>query len=146
MFTIFYVLFLAVARAKGGELPAAMAVEVYYAFLLNLLVLSAMGVGLSLYLTTSANISISLIAYLLINTYGPGLKASAAKLAFPGKAASVAIYYLLPHFEFFDLRQRFIHGWGPIGLKLVAFLTAYAGVYALFFLALGWLKFKDETI
>ena len=135
LFLIFYGLFMLIASIKGGPFPMVMVVETAYLFLLCLMVLSAMASGLSYYLTVAANVTVTLIVYLLINTYGPGLKDTAQ-----------GFYYLLPHFEFFDLRQRFIHAWGPVSLGLVLFLTAYAIVYSLIFLMLGWLKLRKESL
>ncbi|MBI3251805.1 MAG: ABC transporter permease [Candidatus Omnitrophica bacterium] len=135
-FLIFYVLFLAVASAKGGGLASGTAVQTAYLFLLNLMVVAAMASGFSYYLTVSANVSVTLILYLLMGAYGQTLK---------GRAWA-ALYYCLPHFEFFDLRQRFIHEWGPISAGLVFFLTCYAAVYTAIFLLLGALKLQRHSL
>ena len=40
-----------------------------------------------------------------------------------------SVYALAPHAEFFDMRQRLVHGWGAVdGLVFVAVL-AYAACY-----------------
>ena len=145
-FAIFYVLFMAVTRAKADDFYFVLAFQTFYLFLLNLLVLSAMACGFSYYLTTSANISITLVLYLLINTYGPGLKEASEKLFWINRTLGEVVYYVLPHFEFFDLRQRFIHHWSPLPVNLVVFLTFYALTYTLIFLGFGWMKFRKETL
>lgn len=135
-FIIFYGLFLTTVAAKGGDLPRVTVFQAFYLFLLNLAVVAAMASAFSYTFTVGANVSMTLILYLLINTYGPGLK----------EAGAGVLYYFLPHFEFFDLRQRLIHGWSPVSTKLIVFLTAYACTYVFIFLSMGWLKFRRQSL
>jgi len=161
-FLIFYLIFLGVtwhkaetpqlfdmaAPSHGGALSWILAFQAAYLFLLNLWVIASMASGFSYYLTTSANVSISLVLYVLINTYGPGLNSVGAQHAVPVLFQIMAkiFYYFLPHFEFFDLRQRFIHAWEPVSGGLLLFLTAYALVYAFIFLILGWMKLEKTSL
>jgi ABC-type transport system involved in multi-copper enzyme maturation permease subunit len=137
-FLVFYVLFLVIARNSADPRSGAVVFQTFYVFLLNLMVAAAMASGLSYYLTTSANISVSIITYLLVDSYGPGLKEAFG--------AGRIFYYLLPHFEFFDLRQRFVHDWGPVSFKLLLFLSGYAFLYVILFLFLGWLGFRKKFL
>ena len=102
--------------------------------------------GLSHYLTVGANVTASVILYLLINTYGPGLRQETAGLVWPARLAGDFLYFFLPHFEFFDLRQRFIHGWEALSPGLAALLTLYAFLYVFIFLFAGWLKFRRRPL
>jgi len=146
-FSIFYALFILVAWHKtGGGLPPVVAAQAFYLFLLNLLVFAAMVSGLSYYLTVGANVTASIIVYLLINTYGPGLREATKDLFWPARYLGEFVYYFLPHFEFFDLRQRFIHGWEALPPALAALLTLYAFLYAFLFLFLGWLKVRRQFL
>jgi ABC-type transport system involved in multi-copper enzyme maturation permease subunit len=145
-FFVFYILFLAVAWSRAGSLSGALALETAYLFLLNLAVLSAMACALSYFLTLSANVTITLIVYFLISLYGEALKSYADTHAWFTGGIARFIYYTFPHFEFFDLRQRFIHNWGAVSPKLLAFLTAYAAVYASLFLFAGWLGFRKRPL
>jgi len=145
-FTIFYLLFLALIWAKAGSLSALSAVQTYYLFLLNLAVLAAMASAFSYALTVSANISVTLILYVLISTYGPGLKEAGAKLSWMMRLFYDGVYYLLPHFEFFDMRQRFVHEWQPVSAGLLGLLTLYALFYAVFFLLVGWIALRRRPL
>ena len=145
-FVIFLAVFLGMAVLKGGHFSAGVAIETAYLFLMNLLVLAAMASGLSYYLTTAANVTTSVIVYLLMNTYGAALKDSAQSLTWASRSLAEVFYYLLPHFEFFDIRQRFIHEWGPLPVTLFPILTAYAVLYALIFLFAGCLKFRRQNL
>jgi hypothetical protein len=45
-----------------------------------------------------------------------------------------------PHVEFFDLRRRVVHEWGPVGWQVAAAVLLYAVVYAGACLLLaGWI-------
>ncbi len=145
-FTAFYILFLAVVWVKAGELSLVLAAQAFYLFLLNLLVLSAMVGFFSYGLTVSANVTISLVIYLLIDAYGAGLRESAAALAAPARMACEAIYFAWPHFEFFDLRTRFIHDWPALPSALLLKLTVYALAYAAAFLLLACAALKKRPL
>lgn len=145
-FVIFYGLFLLLALPKAGGLPLAIVLQLAYLFALSLLVLAAMTSGLSYYLTPSANISISLVLYLAMLTYGATLRKASEHLNTASRFIGDAFYFALPHFEFFDLRQRFIHGWEPISPQLLGFVTAYAFAYTAIFLLAGWMKFERARL
>ena len=145
-FLAFYTVFVCFAFFKAGSLDAGMTLQTFYLFVLSLAILAAMACGLSFYMTVGANVTVTLLIYILINTYGAGLKASAAAMSAVSQAVSITIYYALPHFEFFDVRQRFIHGWEPVAPTPVLFLTLYAAGYAALFLGLGWAGFRRRTL
>lgn len=145
-FLVFYSLFLFFSISKAHPLSIAMAVETFYLFFLNLMILTAMTSGFSYSLTVSANVTISLFLYILVNTYGLMLKEVSSGFFWLNRWLAVGFYYGMPHFEFFDIRQRFIHGWPPISLKLLVFLTGYAVFYTLFFLCLGWFRFRKRSL
>ena len=145
-FTVFYVLFLAVVWSKAGEVSPLLAFQSFYLFVLDLMLVSAMSSFFSYGLTVSANVTISLVIYLLINTYGAGLRESAAGFALPARWAGEALYFSWPHFEFFDLRHRFIHDWPALPPVLMAALTAYALFYTAAFLVLACLAVRRRPL
>jgi len=137
-FTIFYILFLVLVTAKAGALPPlVLAAQAYYLFLLCLMTVAAMASAFSYFLTVSANVTLSITLYVLISTYGAGLKKASEPLFWLSRGIGEGLYYLLPHFEFFDLRQRFIHEWPPLSAGLLLLLTFYALAYTAFFLVLS---------
>ena len=136
-FTVFYALFLVIVWSKAGRMSPALAFQTYYLFLLNLMTVSAMTSFFSYGLTTAANVTISLVTYLLINTYGAGLRESTAGFTPPVRLACEAVYFSWPHFEFFDLRHRFIHDWPALAPGLLLTLTLYALAYTGAFLLMA---------
>jgi ABC-type transport system involved in multi-copper enzyme maturation permease subunit len=145
-FTIYYFLFLALVWQKAGSVSWVLAGQAFYLFILNLLVLAAMASGLSYYLTTSANVTATIIVWVLMNVYGAVLREASRGLFWLNRALGEAFYFALPHFEFFDLRQRFIHDWEALPGWLCGVLTVYAAFYAMFFIFLGWWKFRKQCL
>ena len=139
-FTVFYAVFLAFTL-KGLPDPRV-AVQAGILFAMGLAVLAAVATGLSFYLTFSANVMITLAVYLLMIAYGPDLRDFFNGTSAPVRMAGEVLYYGLPHFEFFDLRQRFIHDWGTVSTRLVCGVYLYGVCYTGFFLLIGWLKLR----
>jgi ABC-type transport system involved in multi-copper enzyme maturation permease subunit len=145
-FLIFFSVFLAVASARMDGFSWSVVLETGFLFLLTLFVLSAMASALSYYLTVSATVTLTLLLFLIMDAYGASLKSAGEHLAFPARAACAVFYYGLPHFEFFDMRQRLVHEWGPVPLWLVGALAVYAALYAVVFLAAAWMSFRRRTL
>ena len=146
-FIIFYVLFLGIVCVKSGSLVSpVIAGQTGYLFLLCLMTVTAMTSAFSYFLTISANVTLSMVLYVLINSYGAVLKKASQHLFWLSRWIGEVFYYLLPHFEFFDLRQRFIHEWPPLSGGLLVFLTAYAFIFTGLFLVLGWLILRKRAI
>ena len=47
------------------------------------------------------------------------------------------IYAIAPHAEFFDMRQRLVHGWGAVDGVVFFVVLAYAVVYVSVLLSLA---------
>lgn len=145
-FLIFFVAFLAAASTRMDNFPWIVVLQTSFLFLLALMVLSAMASALSYTLTASANVTLTLLLFLIMDVYGASLKSAGEHLAFPARMACAVFYYGLPHFEFFDIRQRLIHEWGPVPLWLVGALVVYAALYTVFFLTVAWMSFRRRTL
>ena len=135
---VFFAVLMFFAFSKTQDLSMAAAVQTFYLFCLGLAILAAMAVCFSFFMTAAANALVTLILYFFISLYGVTMSQSARALHF--------INLLVPHFGFFDMRQRFIHGWPPVSAKLLLFLSAYAGFYSAIFLLCGWLVFRRKNI
>ena len=145
-FTAFFAVFILILNWKAEELAWPVAAQTFYLFALNLSLFSAMVCAFSYSLTASANLTISLILYYLISLYGASLRETAATMAVPARIACQLLYYAFPHFEFFDLRQRLIHGWEGVAPSLLGFLSAYAAVYVLFFLVVAYFSLRRRSL
>jgi hypothetical protein len=58
----------------------------------------------------------------------------------------MALYFTVPHLEFFDLRDLLIHDWPPVRWLVCAKAAAYAAAYAAFFLVAARLLFRRKPL
>ena len=124
----FYVLFAASVLLRGGTFAAVLpqAVALHFAFVALAVAVSLLG---SLLVTASASLTLSALILVGMFFFGRRLPEYADGLN-PALAWIVkSVYALAPHAEFFDMRQRLVHGWGAVdGLVFVAVL-AYTACY-----------------
>ena len=132
----FYVLFVGSVLVRGGglstELPQA--IVLHFAFVALAVAVSLLG---SLLVTASANLSLSALVLVGMFFFGRGIPEYAEGLN-PALAWVLKVLYAIaPHAEFFDMRQRLIHGWGAIDGVVFVVVLAYAAVYAAVLLSLA---------
>jgi len=97
--------------------------------ILFLCLTTALVVFFSNFMTMSANVTISFILYLLVNSFSTPLRNTVLLTKGFASAVSGVIYYLLPHFDFFDLRIRITHAWDPLPAWVVISVTVYTVFY-----------------
>jgi ABC-type transport system involved in multi-copper enzyme maturation permease subunit len=128
-FTLYFGVFVLFCFSEVGRAELVLLAQSYLFGIMFLSVVSALTVFFSVFLTTSANISITLLTYFFMISFSDILR----DIILTGKGAIVSmlgvLYYLLPHFEFFDLRVRLTHAWDPLPLWVVCAVVAYAIVY-----------------
>ena len=133
----FYVLFAGSVLLRGGgfaaELPQA--VVLHFAFVALAVALSLLG---SLLVTASANLTLSSVVLVGMFFFGRRLPVYAGGVSGALKSLVNALYVLAPHAEFFDMRQRLVHGWGVVdGLVLAAVLAYAVGYVAVLLFSAG---------
>ncbi len=57
-----------------------------------------------------------------------------------------AAYLGLPHFEFFDISRRFVHGWGPLPASTFVMVLVYGLAYAVAVGAIGTVIFRRKWL
>lgn len=57
-----------------------------------------------------------------------------------------AIYYGIPHLEWYDIRNLVVHDWGTIDWLTMAGATLYGALYTGLLLGLTWLVFRRKTL
>lgn len=130
-FTLFYAVFLVSLALRGdNSTPALLLLEGYCLQLLLLSFLASLTILLSLFLSVAANIGITLLFYFGSNWFG---------VTIPG-------YALLPHMEFFDIKDKIVHSLDIVPGWVILFLTAYAFCYCFLFLFLADLVFKKRNL
>ncbi len=130
-FTVFYMLYLIFVMSKGEGAGFTLILQSYALSILLLALISSFSVFFSLFFTIGANITITFLLYFSIYWYNGMLRD--ALLLSPGEASYLynILYYILPHFEFYDMRTRFVHLWGPLPLWAFSSIILYTGIYVL---------------
>lgn len=126
----FYAAYAVLAGLRQGVWFPQIMVQAFLLHVGFLMVLSALVLAGSLVLTPSANLTLCALLTVGMLTFGQRLPVFVATQPAPGRWVLQAIHWLAPHFEFFDLRQRLVHEWPPIGWGICAAVMAYAFCYA----------------
>ena len=101
--------------------------------------------GSLIFTAPSSNATICFIVVVGILFAGGHLNGVALQMrGFRGDLA-YAVYYALPHLEWFDVRELIIHNWGLIDWLAWSGATIYAMLYTGMLLACAWLVFKRGT-
>ncbi|MDD2455031.1 MAG: ABC transporter permease [Kiritimatiellae bacterium] len=109
-----------------------------------MVVVTALGLLGSLVLTASANLTLCALVTAGMLVFGQRLPSMAAGQPAPGRWALYAIHWIAPHLEFFDLRQRLVHEWPPVGWGVCGAVWLYALCYAAACLALAAVIFRRK--
>jgi len=102
--------------------------------------------GSLVFTAPSSNGTICFIVALGILFLGRHLNKVALQMQEPGQSILYAIYFAIPHLEFFDVRARVIHSSEPVGWWFAGLATVYGLAYAIMFLIGSWLLFRRKPL
>jgi Cu-processing system permease protein len=143
----FYVFFGVVAMTKEHQWPLTNYFQAMWLHWIMLGVVIAMTLlGSLIFSAPSANTTICFIVVAFILLLGRHLDKVAMQVPEPGRSLLEALYFALPHLEFYDARDLVIHNWPPIRWLVCAKATAYAAAYAVFFLVSSCLLFRRKAL
>lgn len=143
---VFYLFFVVITSARAQALPSAVYFQGLWSHWMVLGIIASMTLLGSVTLSTAGvNTTISFIVSLGILWVGRHLGKVAQSLSEPGESLVYLIYFVLPHLEFFDLRQMMVHDepvpWGAWFLS-----TLYGLVFILFFLLTTCVCFQRKRL
>lgn len=127
---------------RGGTFDCATLAQTLFLHVCFLAIVTALAVALSTALTQSAATTLAYLvsgAGYFLAARLPALAAGAAPLK---HHALLALYYLAPHLELFDLRQRLVHEWGPVPAGVLLGIAGYGLLWAAGLLLLAWLIYR----
>lgn len=142
---LFYVLFAVSVLVRGGAVSFEFlqGFAFHLAFVALAVALALLG---SLVLTPSANVSLSAMALVAMFFFGRKLPECAEAASAPLGWLVRLVYAIGPHAEFFDMRQRLIHGWGSVDAVVSLAVLAYAAVYSAACLAFAGFLLKRKRV
>jgi ABC-type transport system involved in multi-copper enzyme maturation permease subunit len=144
---VFYVFFAVISGSREHSWPLShyfQALWLHWIFLG--IVISFVLFGSVVFAAPSSNATISFVIILAILTLARHLNRIAISQPPPLGFILSTLYYLLPHLEFFDVRDLIVHESPLIPWWAVGVATLYGWFYTAAFLVLGWLKFRRLSL
>jgi len=143
----FYTFFgaLAASREHQWPLPDYFQAATLHWFMLGIIVAMAL-LGSLVFAAPSSNSTICFVVVGGILLVGRHLDQVALTLSEPSRGIALAIYYAIPHLEFFDTRDLVIHNWPLIHWEYFGLAILYALVYTAVFLAGACLVFRRKAV
>jgi ABC-type transport system involved in multi-copper enzyme maturation permease subunit len=144
---VFYLFFAVLSASREQTMPLASYIQAFWLHWVMLAMVTALTLWGSLLLSApSSNATIVLILSAGILLVGEHLNKVAAQMTGLTSALTSAIYYAMPHFEFYDMRSVIIHNWGTQSWGMVLLATLYGAFYTALFLLGGWLVFRRKVL
>lgn len=144
---VFYLFLGVVIASLDHRLPLASYFEALWMQWMFLAMVVAVALwGSLVFPAQSSNVTVCLIVVLGLMLLGRQLGGLAIQQREPLRSAIYAIYFLVPHFEWFNLKNYVVSGAGTAGLVFCALATAYAAAYTGFFLLGTWVSFRTRAM
>jgi ABC-type transport system involved in multi-copper enzyme maturation permease subunit len=102
--------------------------------------------GSIVFTAQSSNATICFIIVLGILFAGGHLNQVAGGLRGAGGDIVYAVYFAIPHLEWYDIRVFVVQDWQPIGWGFIAGATLYGALYTAFLLGMTWMVFRRKTL
>lgn len=144
---IFYLFFGIISGARENDwhvLQYLQALWLHWIFLA--IVVALVLLGSVVFTAVSSNATISFILVVGILFVARHLNKIALQMGEPGQSLVYAIYFALPHLEFFDVRDLVIHNLPLIRWNICGLATLYGMAYTAFFLVATWLVFRRRSL
>ncbi len=140
----FALVVLAAVACKGGRTDIATLLQAYLLQITALAAVVALAICFSTRMHADAS---STLAYLITGTaflLTPRIP-HLLTVATPGaREALLVLYYLLPHAEWFDLRRRLVHDWGPAPWSAFALVVVYGALWTVAALLAAWAALRRK--
>jgi len=144
---VFYVFFGMLSATKEHEWPLLdyLQAAVMHWFLLGIIVAMSL-LGSLVFAAPSSNSTICFVIIGGILFVGRHLDQVATSMHEPLRTVVNTLYYIVPHMEFYDLRDLIIHNWPVLEWKYILLALLYAAAYMLVFLTGACLVFRRKAV
>jgi ABC-type transport system involved in multi-copper enzyme maturation permease subunit len=144
---VFYVFFAIVSGSRENHWPLLAYVQALWLQWAMLGIVIAMTLLGSIVLaapSSATTICFVIVAGILL--LGSHLNTLALQQPQPLQTILYAGYFLMPHLEWFDVRDRLVYDWGLVGWLDCALATFYAAAYTGVFLVLALIAFQRKKL
>ncbi|GMW02043.1 MAG: hypothetical protein AMXMBFR84_31790 [Candidatus Hydrogenedentota bacterium] len=121
-------------------------IQAIYLRTISMWMIAGLTLTLSVFLTHGANVTISLLAALAMQTFANTVMTVRTELEGTMLRVFDIVYWSVPHLELFDITKREVHAWPPAPLWVLAALTVYGLTYTFIFMAIGMRRFQRMNL
>jgi ABC-type transport system involved in multi-copper enzyme maturation permease subunit len=145
---IFYLFFGIMSGAHDNRWPLLNYLQAFWLqWVMLAMVVALVLLGSVVFSAPSSNVTICLFIVLGIVLLGGHLNQVALQQEEPVRSIIYAVYFLIPHLEWFDsVRDRLIYNQPLIAWTDCVLATLYAGVYVALLLLAAWLAFRRKAL
>jgi ABC-type transport system involved in multi-copper enzyme maturation permease subunit len=109
-------------------------------------VVCSVTIGLSVYMTPQAAITVSLLLSMISQTFSSAVMLLEADSQQSGKLLLHGAYFALPQFNLFDLSNRVSFGWPTVSVTTILLLVVYGLIHTVIWLMLGTVRFRKQAL
>jgi ABC-type transport system involved in multi-copper enzyme maturation permease subunit len=144
---VFYFFFAIITGSREQIWPLMVYLQALWMQWAMLAVVIAMVLLGSIYFAApSSTITICFIVVAGILGLGTHLHTVALQQPEPMQTVLTLVYYLMPHLEWYDLRDFVVYDMGRVPVRAVALATVYAAAWTGIFLLLAWFGFRRKNL
>jgi ABC-type transport system involved in multi-copper enzyme maturation permease subunit len=144
---LFYVFLGVVSASREHTWPLLNYFQAFWLQWMMLGVVTAMVLaGSIIFAAPSSNSTICFVVVLGILVLGGHLHQVALDRPEPSRTLLSTIYFLIPHLEWFDVRDLVVHERGLVAWWAVGAASVYAAAYTTFFLFAAWVLFRRKAL
>ena len=144
---VFYLFFAVITGSREQHWPV---LDYLQAFLLQWIMLGIVTamtlLGSIVFAAPSSTVTILFIVVAGILFLGRHLNTVALHNPEPLRGIIYTIYFIIPHVELFDVRERVVNDWGLVSWLDCGLAALYAAAYTALFLLLTWLAFRRKSL
>lgn len=144
---VFYLFFALVSGSREHHWPLLGYFQALWLHWILLAVVVGMVLcGSVVFAAPSSNATICFVVIAGILLVGGHLNKVALQMTEPSQTIVYAIYYAIPHLEFYDVRDLVIHNVGLVPWGAFVLASVYGLAYTAIFLFLTWLVFRRKAL
>jgi ABC-type transport system involved in multi-copper enzyme maturation permease subunit len=144
---VFYVFFTIVAGTRENQWPIVSYFQALWLQWMMLAIVVALALlGSIVFAAPSSNSTICFVVVLGILLLGGHLDQVALRQPEPLRSIVYALYFLMPHLEWYDVRQFVFFEQGLVPWTACALATLYAAVYSAMLLLATWIVFRRKAL
>jgi ABC-type transport system involved in multi-copper enzyme maturation permease subunit len=144
---IFYIFFIIITGSREQTWPLGVYLQAAWMQWMMLgIIIGAVLLGSIYFAAPSSTSTIIFVVVVGILTLGSHLNTIALSQTEPTQSILYFIYYVIPHLEWYDLRDYVVYDQPMAPWVAVGEATVYAAVWTAFFLLLTWLGFRRKTL